>query len=152
MDPVDPLVCRNDLNPKAFVAFSGVFGLMGLLLALSFYGSGWLLAAIAVVCLTSIIIYILYHAYLYSRLIGSSFGLVVVNPFSTRRIAWKDVESLQTGAFLTVNLRLGGGVTVWAVQANNMDLAKGRKTFPDEVAEKLERYAREVISGAQARW
>lgn len=79
---------------------------------------------------------------LYPSLEATPHGLIVRNPLSTKTVAWESVEAISPGySGLEIAVRGGRPVTVWCVQKNNWDTARGTRTRSDEVVDEIAAYA-----------
>jgi hypothetical protein len=75
---------------------------------------------------------------LYPSLEATRSGLVVRNPISTKTVAWDDIKRISPGyGGLQIEVDGESLVTVWYVQKNNWDIARGNRTRADEVTDEL---------------
>ena len=132
----DAIVFRNEGNDKAFGAAVLVVGLIAVFMVLATYKSALLVSRV-VVGMSGVVVFGLYRFFFFSRLVASGSGVAVLNPLSTSRLRWDEIAGIDSGPFLTINVRDGRALRVWAVQANNADLLKGLPTYVDEVAARL---------------
>lgn len=75
---------------------------------------------------------------LYPSLEATRTGLTVRNPMFTKTIPWDKVKEISPGySGLQIQVHGASAVTVWCVQKNNWDMARGRRTRADEVIEEI---------------
>lgn len=68
--------------------------------------------------------------------------LLVVNPWTTYRVAWSDIEELVPGyRGITIRRRSGPPVEAWAAQKSNLATALNEGTRADEIAEEIAQLA-----------
>ena len=85
---------------------------------------------------------------LYPSLEATSTGLIVRNPMSTKVVPWDKIKRISPGySGLQIEVRGEWPVTVWCVQKNNWDMARGNRTRADEVIDEIASYGAGATSG-----
>ena len=61
----------------------------------------------------------------------------IVQPFQTISLTTSEISGVTGGSFLSLELRSGRKIKVWAVQGTPRDTPKGEVPYPQAVAENL---------------
>jgi len=84
-----------------------------------------------------------YRLGIHPRIEARDDELLVVNPWTTYRIAWPDIEDVSPGyRGITIRRRSGPPVQAWAAQKSNIAAARSHQTRADEIAGEIARLAR----------
>lgn len=81
--------------------------------------------------------WIVYRAYIRSRVEADESGITVLNPFRTLHIPWHKIEYIRAEMRLVIVRKGEAPVRAWAVQAANAARMFKMKSFADDVAKDL---------------
>lgn len=78
---------------------------------------------------------------LYPSLEATPTRLIVRNPLSTKAVPWDRMKTISPGySGLQIEVHGEPPITVWCVQKNNLDMARGNRTRADDVIDELAAY------------
>jgi hypothetical protein len=129
-------VFRNSAYP--ILGWILVVGFVGLVIGVGVgvpFTPRW--AAVLVVPLFGVPAWIVYRAYIRSRVEANDNGITIVNPFRTVIVPWNQVDHVRADMRLVIVRRNGSSIRAWAVQAANAARMFKRKSFADDVARDL---------------